>query len=79
VDQKLLHDIARRAMKRKARWCPATLTPEDLFQEACFAILEAGDVPEAELQRIAEQRLVTIMRRESSRREYPTADLGLDE
>lgn len=81
MDSSLLHEIAQKAVRRKSRWCPPTLSHEDLLQEAYVGILEAQRkspvlLEPVELQRAAELHLVKVMRRESSRREVPSGGIG---
>jgi DNA-directed RNA polymerase specialized sigma24 family protein len=80
LSEKMLNEIAAAACRRKNRWRPPTLTAEDLYQEAIIGVLEAErsskiKLDGIELQRLAELHLTNIIRRETNRREYPTADL----
>lgn len=81
VDEKTLYEIARLALRRKARWSPPTLSHEDLLQEAVVAILGAEResaiaLDPVELQRAAELHLVKVFRRETNRKEFPSIDLS---
>ena len=61
MDTEMLSDIVARALKRTMKWCPPTLEPNEIENEAWVAVLEAvqaGEIDPKAIQKTCESHII---------------------